>query len=159
MFGPTTERPVALTIAGFDTCAGAGLQADLLTFHNHGYHCLTACTSLVVETPKEVRAVSPISADLLLQQLELLLASYPVATIKVGLLASPDQVLVLSEILAGQSIPLVIDPVGMSTTGSLLQEPGTSQALLGKTRPPRHPDYPQSPRGAPPPWRTRGSDS
>ena len=135
MLGPTTERPVALTIAGFDTCAGAGLQADLLTFHNHGYHCLTACTSLVVETPRQVCEVQAISADLLRQQVELLLASYPVVTAKVGLLASPDQVLILAKILEKKGIPLVIDPVGMSTTGSQLQESGTSQALLEQLAP------------------------
>ncbi|MGJ8724229.1 MAG: hydroxymethylpyrimidine/phosphomethylpyrimidine kinase [Roseibacillus sp.] len=135
MPGPTTEHPVALTIAGFDTCAGAGLQADLLTFHNHGYHCLTACTSLVVETPHQVREVKAISADLLLQQIELLLATYSVSAIKVGLLASPDQVMVLGEILGGQRVPIVVDPVGTSTTGSKLQEPGTSQALIEQLAP------------------------
>lgn len=130
MPGPTLEPPVALTIAGFDTCSGAGLQADLLTFHNHGYHCLTATTSLVIETPKQVQKVAATSADLLHQQVELLLSTYQVSAIKIGLLASPAQVLVLSEILAGQTAPIVVDPVGISTTGSLLQEHGTSRALL-----------------------------
>ncbi len=123
------HTPLALTIAGFDTCAGAGLQADLLTFHNHGYHPLTAATSLVVETPLQVRHCEALSAELLYQQIELLLATYPVAAIKIGLLASPAQVLVVREILDGSNVPIVLDPVGISTTGTSLQEHGTTAAI------------------------------
>ena len=124
------STPVALTIAGFDTCAGAGLQADLLTFHNHGYHSLTAMTSLVVETPLLVKKTQPVSPELLRQQLELLLSTYPISTIKIGLLSSPQQVALLAEILAHQASPIVLDPVGISSTGSALQEPGTLDALV-----------------------------
>lgn len=125
---PTT--PVALTIAGFDSCAGAGLQADLLTFHNHGYHTLTASTALVVETPLQVRQCEAVSAETLNQQIELLLATYQVATIKIGLLSSPAQALIVSEMLGGQTTPIVLDPVGISSTGSALQQAGTSEAIL-----------------------------
>ena len=97
---PSPTALTALTIAGFDTCAGAGLQADLLTFHNHGYHCLTAMTSLVVETPLLVKKTQPVDENLLRQQLEILLETYPVSTIKIGLLSSPAQVALLSKILS-----------------------------------------------------------
>lgn len=126
----TQQPPVALTIAGFDTCSGAGLQADLLTFHNHGYHGLTAATSLVVETPLQVRHCEPVSSELLHQQVELLLATYQIAVIKIGLIASPDQAQILSKLLAEQAIPIVLDPVGISSTGNSLQKNGTSEALM-----------------------------
>lgn len=121
--------PVALTIAGFDTSAGAGLQADLLTFHNHGYQVVTATTSLVVETPLEVRHCQATPDDLLKEQVELLLATYHPAVIKIGLIATPGQVHLLSEILADQFIPIVLDPVGISSTGQELQKAGTLPEL------------------------------
>ena len=127
--------PVALTIAGFDTCAGAGLQADLLTFHNHGYHCLTAATCLVTETPLEVASVVPVSATHLTEQLSLLLKTYPVQTVKIGLLSSPDQVEVILAALNGFAGPIVLDPVGISTTGTTLQTPGTALAIYEKLAP------------------------
>lgn len=122
--------PIALTIAGFDTCAGAGLQADLLTFHNFGYHPLTAATSLVVETPLEVTSAHPVTAELLAEQVSLLLATYPVAAIKIGLLASVNQVETLVNLLRKVSCPIVLDPVGTSSTGSEMQEKGTAEAIL-----------------------------
>lgn len=122
--------PIALTIAGFDTCSGAGLQADLLTFHNFGYHPLTAATSLVIETPLEVTSAHPIAGDLLAEQVSLLLSTYPVATIKIGLLASIAQVERLAPLLRERTCPIVLDPVGTSSTGNRMQEEGTSEAIL-----------------------------
>ncbi|WP_411845258.1 hydroxymethylpyrimidine/phosphomethylpyrimidine kinase [Roseibacillus persicicus] len=124
-----SSPPVALTIAGFDTSAGAGLQADLLTFHNYGFHPLTAMTSLVVETPLEVTATRPVSATDLENQVHLLLHTYPIATIKIGLLAHPDQVMVLAKLLKNLDLPIVLDPVGISSSGSAMQMAGTSEAL------------------------------
>lgn len=124
-----TSPPIALTIAGFDTCGGAGLQADLLTFHNHGYHSLTASTALVVETPLQVSHCEPTTAVLLKQQLELLLATYEIAVVKIGLLTTPAQVKVLSAILAEVTYPIVLDPVGISSTGTILQKSETLTVL------------------------------
>ncbi len=124
------ELPVALTIAGFDSSAGAGLQADLLTFHNQGYHCLTAATAIVVETPLEVQSVTALDHHILQQQVALLLNTYPITAIKIGLLASPEQIFVLRDLLLHHPAPIVIDPVGISSTGTSLQQPHTASALL-----------------------------
>lgn len=125
-----TTQSIALTIAGFDTSAGAGLQADLLTLHNHGYHTVTAVTTLVVETPLEVVANEAVCSELLARQISLLLATYPVSTVKIGLLTSPSQVAVLVKLLGGATFPIVLDPVGISSSGTRLQEEGTGEALL-----------------------------
>jgi len=126
---------IALTIAGFDTSSGAGLQADLLTFHNHGYHPLTAVTSIVVETPLKVTATEAIDPRLLQQQVSLLLETYPVAAIKIGLLASAAQVALLTPLLKNLHCPIVIDPVGIASTGSSLQTPDTPAAILTQLAP------------------------
>ena len=150
MTGSTLEHPVALTIAGFDTCAGAGLQADLLTFHNHGYHCLTACTSLVLETPHLVRQVEPVSADLLLQQVDLLLSTYPVAAIKVGSPRFPRASLGLTRSFSRTKGPPCHRPRGESPPPDLAyKKTGTPQALLEQLAPLGHPYHSQSPRSTP----------
>lgn len=125
-----TSQTIALTIAGFDTSAGAGLQADLLTLHNHGYHTVTAVTTLVVETPLKVVANEAVGSELLARQISLLMETYPITTLKIGLLTSPAQVAVLVELLQGATFPIVLDPVGISTSGTHLQESGTSAAIL-----------------------------
>lgn len=109
--------PVALTIAGSDSCAGAGLQADLKTFSALGVHGLTAVTAVVAETPRKVAAVHPIPPDVLVAQVSLLLESYPVAAIKTGMLANVAQIEALAPLLAGVAVPLIVDPILSATTG------------------------------------------
>ena len=116
--------PVALTIAGSDSSAGAGIQADLKTFSAFGVYGLTAVTCVVAETPGRVLKIEPVSADLVREQIEVLLRSFPVAAIKTGLLFSAE---IIGEIAAAlrknRSRPLVIDPVMVATSGDpLLQD-------------------------------------
>src|SRR5947207_12903824 len=80
--------PVALTIAGSDSSAGAGIQADLKTFSAFGVYGLTAVTCVVAEIPGRVSKIEPVSATLVREQIEVLLRSFPVAAIKTGLLSS-----------------------------------------------------------------------
>jgi hydroxymethylpyrimidine/phosphomethylpyrimidine kinase len=116
--------PTALTIAGSDCCAGAGLQADLKTFHHFGVHGLTAATCVVAETPREVRAIHPIPPEILRAQLELLLESYPIAAVKTGMLFAAEPIRVVAEVLAAHpGFRLVVDPVMIASTGDPLLEP------------------------------------
>src|SRR6266566_6602294 len=78
--------PVALTVAGSDSSAGAGVQADLKTFSALGVYGLTAVTCVVAETPGKVSKIEPVSAELVRDQIEVLLRNFPVAAIKTGLL-------------------------------------------------------------------------
>jgi hydroxymethylpyrimidine/phosphomethylpyrimidine kinase len=115
---------VALTIAGSDSSAGAGVQADLKTFSAFGVYGLSAVTCVVAETPGHVSKIEPVSAELVREQIEVLLRGFPVAAIKTGLLFSGS---ILSEIVEAlrkhRSTPLVIDPVMVATSGDpLLQD-------------------------------------
>src|SRR3954464_8486644 len=109
--------PVALTIAGSDSSAGAGAQADLKTFSALGVYGLTALTCVVAETPGKVQRIDAIDADMVAAQITLLLESFPVAAIKTGMLYSAEVVArvatVLRERQKGQSrpTPVVVDPV------------------------------------------------
>src|SRR6478672_12148253 len=104
--------PVALTIAGSDSSAGAGIQADLKTFSAFGVYGLTAVTCVVAETPGRVSKIEGVSAALLREQIEVLLHGFPVAAIKTGLLFSATVVTEVARALRDyKPVPLVIDPV------------------------------------------------
>jgi hydroxymethylpyrimidine/phosphomethylpyrimidine kinase len=115
------QIPVALTIAGSDSSAGAGIQADLKTFSAFGVYGLTAVTCVVAETPGRVSKIEPVSPDLVREQIEVLLRSFPVVAIKTGLLFSAEIISEITRVLREhRSIPLVIDPVMVATGGDAL---------------------------------------
>src|SRR5205807_7984850 len=80
--------PVALTIAGYDSSAGAGIQADLKTFGALGVYGLTAVTCVVAEIPGKVSRLEPVSVEMVREQIEVLAKNFPIAAIKTGLLCS-----------------------------------------------------------------------
>ncbi len=120
------RKPVALTIAGSDCSAGAGLQADLKTFEALGVYGLTAVTCVVAEVPGKVSCIQAVEPENLREQIELLLGNFPVAAVKTGLLFSPENASLVAEFFeerAPAKIPLVIDPVMVATSGdALLQD-------------------------------------
>src|ERR1700680_30709 len=96
---PIQSIPVALTIAGSDSSAGAGIQADLKTFSALGVYGLTAITCIVAETPGLVSEIEAVSAQMICAQMEVLLTSFPVAAIKTGLLFSSEVVSAVAQTL------------------------------------------------------------
>src|SRR5437868_15524595 len=79
---------VALTIAGSDSSARAGAQADLKTFTALGVYGLTAITCIVAETPGKVSRIQPADREIVSEQIEVLLKSFPVAANETGLLCN-----------------------------------------------------------------------
>jgi hydroxymethylpyrimidine/phosphomethylpyrimidine kinase len=118
-----TSPPVALSIAGSDCSAGAGLQADLKTFQHHQVFGLTAVTCVVAETPAVVRSVHAVPPAILQDQLRVMLEAFPIAAIKTGMLFSKAHIVAVTEILSDyRDIPLVIDPVMIASSGAPLLE-------------------------------------
>jgi hydroxymethylpyrimidine/phosphomethylpyrimidine kinase len=115
-------KPVVLTIAGSDSSCGAGAQADLKTFSSLGCHGLTAITCIVAETPGKVRSIQSVKPDIVRDQLEVLLAAYPVAAIKTGMLFSTPIIRAVAGVLSSikKLPPLVIDPVMVASSGDSL---------------------------------------
>ncbi|MES2439465.1 MAG: bifunctional hydroxymethylpyrimidine kinase/phosphomethylpyrimidine kinase [Verrucomicrobiota bacterium] len=125
----TNELPVTLTIAGSDCSAGAGIQADLKTFQHFQVHGLTAVTCIVSETANIVRAVHPVPVEIVKDQVSLLLESFPVVSVKTGMLFSAAHVTAIAEILRGYpDVRLVVDPVMIASTGAPLLEPDAMDA-------------------------------
>ena len=126
--------PVALSIAGSDSSAGAGIQADLKTFSALGVYGLTAVTCIVAETPGKVSRIEPASARIVREQIEVLAKSFPIAAIKTGLLCSAEIVSAVAKALrhiarrVAAQIPLVIDPIIVATSGDPLLEPAAIDA-------------------------------
>ena len=119
---------VALTIAGSDSSAGAGAQADLKTFTALGVYGLTAITCIVAETPGKVSRVQAADPEIVREQIELLLKSFPVAGIKTGLLCNAEIVAqVVRSLRKVKGRRLVVDPVMVATTGDILLAPEAIQ--------------------------------
>lgn len=116
------QTPIALTIAGSDSSAGAGLQADLKTFSSFGVFGLTAVTCVVSETPLTLSRVHPVPPSILQDQVRLLLESYPIGAIKTGMLYSKAHIKAVCELLADTNIPLIVDPVMVASTGDPLMK-------------------------------------
>ena len=121
--------PVALSVAGSDSSAGAGIQADLKTFSALGVYGLTAVTCIVAEIPGKVSRIEPASTRIVRQQIEVLAKAFPIAAIKTGLLCSGEIVSAVAKAIRdidkmfAPRIPLVIDPVFVATSGDPLLEP------------------------------------
>jgi hydroxymethylpyrimidine/phosphomethylpyrimidine kinase len=118
-----------LSIAGSDSSAGAGIQADLKTFSALGVYGLTAVTCIVAEIPGRVSRIEPVSAKIVREQIEVLARSFEISAIKTGLLCSAENVSAVAKAIQeigkpfAQRIPLVIDPVLVATSGDPLLEP------------------------------------
>src|SRR5437879_10518844 len=80
--------PVALTIAGSDSSAGAVIQADLKTFSGLGVYGVTAVTCVVAEIPGKVSRIEPVDPEMVRAQIEVLAQNFPIAAIKTGLLCT-----------------------------------------------------------------------
>lgn len=114
--------PTALTIAGSDNSAGAGIQADLKTFSHFGVYGLTAVTCIVAEVPGAVVAIQPVERFVVAEQVELSLDYFSVGAIKTGMLYSSEIIEAVVSILGEKAsqIPLVVDPVMVATSGDRL---------------------------------------
>ena len=133
--------PVALTVAGSDCSAGAGIQADLKTFTALGVYGLTAVTCIVAEVPGKVSWIEPVTARMVREQLEVLLKNFRVGAIKTGLLCSAEIISAVAQIIqaggkkTARSIPFVVDPVMIATSGDNLLESGAVEAYKNKLFP------------------------
>jgi len=114
------EMPVALTIAGSDPSGGAGLQADLKTFHQFGVYGEAVVTLLTVQNTQRVSRVQCMAPDLIAQQIQAVLEDIRPGAAKTGALGNAEIVEVVAQLAAGFDFPLVVDPVMVSKHGAAL---------------------------------------
>jgi hydroxymethylpyrimidine/phosphomethylpyrimidine kinase len=112
---------IALTIAGSDSGGGAGIQADLKTFHQFGVFGTSVVVAITAQNTRGVRAVETVPEAMVAAQLDALAEDLPPAAVKTGMLADVGIVrLVAQAIRARGWAPLVVDPVMVSTSGHRL---------------------------------------
>jgi len=122
--------PVALSIAGSDSSAGAGIQADLKTFSALDVYGLSAVTCVVAETPGKIFRIQPVDREMVRAQIEVVAKSFPIAAVKTGLLCSAGIISTVARTILdlGLRVPVVVDPVITATGGNPLLEPGAIEA-------------------------------
>ena len=126
----SAELPVALTIAGSDSGAGAGIQADLLTFAAHGVFGTTAITCLTAQNPDGVTAIETLPAAFVLEQILQVHRCFKLRALKTGMLHSAAIVTAVADFLRAEpQIMAVIDPVMVATSGAVLLEPEALAAV------------------------------
>ncbi|MFQ5509169.1 MAG: bifunctional hydroxymethylpyrimidine kinase/phosphomethylpyrimidine kinase [Leptospirillia bacterium] len=121
MTEPLAPTRRALTIAGSDPSGGAGLQADIAVFTRLGTHPMAIPAALTVQNSIGVKAVKPLDAALMTEQLAALFADMPPHAIKTGMLGDDATVLAVARALPDTELPpLVIDPLLHASSGPQL---------------------------------------
>ncbi len=123
-------KPVALTIAGSDPSGGAGIQADLKTFHQFGVYGEAVITLLTVQNTVRVDRVVTLDPELVLEQIRVLLEDIPPQAVKVGALGKASLVRAVAVVAAEFRCPLVVDPVMISKHGAPLIAAEAAQVLI-----------------------------
>jgi hydroxymethylpyrimidine/phosphomethylpyrimidine kinase len=121
--------PVAVSIAGSDSGGGAGIQADLKTFLALKVHGTSALTCITAQNPAGVRAIQVGSARLVREQLQAIFEEFNPAAAKTGMLYSTAIIRTVVEFLRDKQLPVVVDPVMISTSGARLLQPAGLREL------------------------------
>jgi hydroxymethylpyrimidine/phosphomethylpyrimidine kinase len=127
--------PIALTIAGSDPSGGAGIQADLKTFHQHGVYGTAVVTLLTAQNTRGVARVEVLDPALVLAQLEVLLDDLSPQAAKTGALGSAAIVTAIGQRARRFEFPLVVDPVMVSKHGAPLLSDDAREAIVRELLP------------------------
>ena len=122
--------PVALTIAGSDPSGGAGIQADLKTFHRMEAYGEAVITLITVQNTVSVDRVEILAADLVRQQVDSVVRDIPPKAAKTGALGSAEIVQTIVEAALSWTFPLVVDPVMFSSKGAPLLDRAGHEAMV-----------------------------
>ena len=115
---PKSKAITVLSIAGSDPSGGAGIAADLKTFSAIGVHGAFVLTALTAQNTKGIYDIYPIEPEFVRKQLKSVIDDLSVRAIKIGVIYSRENIRVLSDELSNlDKIPIVLDPVILSTTG------------------------------------------
>lgn len=120
-----------LSIAGSDPSGGAGVQADLKTFAAHGVYGMAVITALTAQSTTGVAAVHAVPPSFVRAQIDTLRADIAPAAVKVGMLADGPVAAAVHAALRGVGVPVVLDPVMVSTSGHRLLDPAAEAQVCG----------------------------
>ena len=128
--------PIALTIAGSDSSAGAGIQADLKTFAAFGVYGASVITALTAQNTLGVDAIHDVPAEFVTAQIDAVFGDLDVKAVKIGMVVNST---VIDAIVTGldrwSPKHIVLDPVMVATSGDRLLAPDAIEALRIKLIP------------------------
>jgi hydroxymethylpyrimidine/phosphomethylpyrimidine kinase len=127
---------IALTIAGSDSGGGAGIQADLKTFHQFGVFGTSVVCAITAQNTQGVRAWQALPPGLVTEQLDALADDLPPQAVKSGMLGSAEVVAAVADGIARRQLPhYVLDPVMVATSGDRLLEPAAERLVVERLVP------------------------
>lgn len=113
----------ALSIAGSDSCGGAGIQADIKTMTMNGVYAMSAITALTAQNTTGVSGISEVSPEFLAQQIDAVFEDIRPDAVKIGMVSNADLIRVIAARLrAYDAANVIVDPVMVSTSGSRLMQ-------------------------------------
>lgn len=112
--------PVVLSIAGSDSSGGAGIQADLKTFSALGVYGATAITAITAQNTQGVHSQEAITPQMVYDQIVAVIEDLHPSFIKIGMLSNAEIVTAVATALRGYSLPIILDPVIVSSSGHRL---------------------------------------
>ncbi|HEX6909465.1 MAG TPA: bifunctional hydroxymethylpyrimidine kinase/phosphomethylpyrimidine kinase, partial [Longimicrobium sp.] len=128
--------PIALTIAGSDSGGGAGIQADLKTFHAFGCFGTSAITAITVQNTRGVTGVHAVPVDTVQAQIRAVAQDLPPAACKTGMLATSELVRAVAESIRRHRLPnYVLDPVMVATSHDRLLDASAERTILEELLP------------------------
>jgi hydroxymethylpyrimidine/phosphomethylpyrimidine kinase len=126
----------ALTIAGSDSSGGAGIQGDLKTFAALGVYGTSAVTAITAQNTTGILALEPVSADLVIAQIEAIAGDIELHAVKTGMLANAAIVEAVAAAVEELELPnVIVDPVLGSTSGTALLDRDGVQMLISDLLP------------------------
>jgi hydroxymethylpyrimidine/phosphomethylpyrimidine kinase len=132
----TAAQRIALTIAGSDSGGGAGIQADLKTFHRYGVFGTSVITAVTAQNTRGVMDWMAVSPTLVAAQIDAVATDLRPAALKSGMLANEEIVLAVADSLRAHELgPYVLDPVMVASSGDPLLLPGAMDAIRAKLLP------------------------
>jgi hydroxymethylpyrimidine/phosphomethylpyrimidine kinase len=132
----SNDLPIALTIAGSDSGGGAGIQADLKTFHAFGVFGTSALTAVTAQNTTGVQAIHPIPIDVVRAQIDSVASDLRPGAVKTGMLATAELVDAVAESIRFHAFDnYVLDPVMVATSGDRLLAEDAETALAGELIP------------------------
>ena len=126
----------ALSIAGSDSCGGAGIQADLKTMTMNGVYAMTAITALTAQNTTGVKGIYEVSPEFLSSQIEAIFADIYPDAIKIGMVSSAELIKTIAlQLKKFKAKNIVLDPVMVATSGSRLIDKEAVEVLKSQLIP------------------------
>ena len=130
------HRPIAMTIAGSDSGAGAGVQADLKTFAALGVYGASVITAITAQNTMQVTAVHEVPVEIISAQIQAVLSDMGADAVKTGMLSSSSIIGTVVDQLQSSGVErLVVDPVMVAKSGDSLLRSDAVDALTGRLLP------------------------